>query len=406
MTQFIDVDLPRDERGNDPNDYRWHDDYIETLLGGEKMQGREQPRPDKPSGFELIRLDELIKNVTGTQYLIKPFLERDCIGTIFGDSDTYKSFIVLDMGLHLASGLDYCGHNVHQSPVVYIAGEGHGGIGRRVLAWLNKHGIKPGEIPFYASKVPAQLIEQGNALEIAKVIKVTCPASPGLIIIDTLSTNIGNGDESDNKDMARLLNNVNLYIRSTTGACIPIVSHVGHGDKERERGAYCIRGNVDFRILVKREGSTDERRCSMHHLKSKDGPLFDPASFRAEVVTLPGVLDSENEESTSLVLESIEYVPQKDAKSLPEKTEQCLVVLQDLHGTASENLSSRGYDPLGAKVQSKDWMAECVRRKVIKGKSPASEKAQFQRIKRELKDGKLILVDGVFSELAPPPDEG
>jgi len=144
----------------------------------------------------------------------------------------------------------------------------------------------------------------------------------------------------------------------------------------------------------------------MFSLKTKDGPLFPPTSFKAEIVTLPGVFDSENEESTSLVLESIEYVPQKDRKSLPEKAEQCLVVLRDLHQSAADNLSDSGYDPMGAEVQSKDWQAECIRRKVIKGKTPASQKAQFQRIKGQLKKGELILVDGVFVAPAPPQDEG
>jgi len=400
MTEFIDVDLPVDERGNDPNDFRWHEDYVNSLLGNERR------RKQDANTFELIRLDALIKNVTGTNYLIKPYLEKDCVGTIFGDSDTYKSFIVLDIGLHLSSGIDYHGHKVHQCPVVYIAGEGHGGIGRRCLAWMNKHGLKPDETPFYASKVPAQLIEEGNTRKIAEIIKRICPVNPGMIIIDTLSTNIGNGDESDNKDMSVLLNNVNVHIRTPTGACVGIVAHVGHGDKERERGAYCIRGNVDFRIIVKRDGLPQERRCSMFSLKTKDGPLFPPASFKAEIITLPGVVDSEGEESTSLALESIEYVPQKDRKSLPEKTEQCLVVLQDLYQSATDNLADRGYDPMGAKVQSKDWQAECIRRKVIKGNTSASKKTQFQRIKGELKKGELILVDGVFVAPAEPQDEG
>jgi len=344
MTDITEVYCPKDERGNDPNDWRNNSEYIDRLLGSEEPIHDEQDQGNT-SGFELVRLDELIQNVTGTQYLIKPYLEKDCVGTIFGDSDTYKSFIILDIGLHLAAGIDYYGHKVHQCPVVYIAGEGHGGIGRRCLAWMNRYGVKSGEIPFYASKVPAQLIEEGNTRQIAEIIQRICPVNPGMIVIDTLSTNIGNGDESQNKDMSLLLNNVNSHIRTPTGACVAIVAHVGHGDKKRERGAYCIRGNVDFRILVKRDGITQERRCSMFSLKTKDGPLFPPASFKAVIVTLPSVFDSEGEESTSLVLESIEYIPQKDRKSLPEKTEQCLVVLQDLHQSAADNLSDSGYDP-------------------------------------------------------------
>lgn len=404
MTEIRSTTLPVDDRGNDPNDFHDELDYMEMARKAEAEAAQIESRDT--SAFELIRLDELLKNVTGNQYLIKPYLESDCMGTLYGDSDTYKSFIVLDIGLHLAAGINYHGHNVHQRPVVYIAGEGHGGIGRRVLAWTIKHSIKPGAFPFYVSKVPARLIEEGHALEIAKVIKSTCPVNPGLIIIDTLSTNIGDGDESDNKDMARLLNNVNLYLRATTQACVLIVAHVGHGDKERERGAYCIRGNVDFRILVKREGAPQERRCTMFSKKTKDGQPFPPASFKAEIAPLPGVLDSEGEESTSLVLDSIEYVPQKDLKALPEKSEQCLIVLQDLYETARNNLAEHSHDPSGARITSKDWQAECVRRKTIKGKSPASEKSQFQRIKRELRDGALILVDGLHVTPLLPEGEG
>ncbi len=406
MTEILDTTLPADERGNDPNDFRADQDYMEMLYRSESEAKQIEARQAEETGFQLIRLDELVENVTGTQYLIKPYLEKDCVGTLFGDSDTYKTFIALDIGLSLAAGIDYHRHKLHSCPVVYIAGEGHGGIGRRVLAWMISHNIKPGEIPFFASTVPAQLIEQGNAVEIVRVVKSACTEDPGLIIIDTLSTNIGDGDESDNKDMARLLNNVNLYLRSTTHACVLIVAHVGHGDKERERGAYCIRGNVDFRVLIKREGTPQERRCTMFSLKTKDGPLFPPTSFKAEIVTLPGVLDSEGEESTSLVLDSIEYVPQKDRKSLPEKSEQCLIVLQDLYQTAATNLTESGRDPKTARVQNKDWQAECIRRKAIKGKSPASEKAQFQRIKRELRDGTLIQVDGVYVTPILPAGEG
>ena len=133
MTTIKKVALPRDERGNDPNDMRDDNGYTDAIKGGTAS----------PPAFKLIRLDEIIKNVTGTNYLVKPYLERDCIGTVFGDSDTYKSFIMLDFGLHIASGRNYHGYQVHQCPVVYIAGEGHGGIGRRLLAWVTAHGINP-----------------------------------------------------------------------------------------------------------------------------------------------------------------------------------------------------------------------------------------------------------------------
>lgn len=392
MTEFIDVDLPRDETGNDPNDFRWHKQYVGTLLGKES---------GNPKGFNLIRLDELIKTMTGPQYLIKPFFERDCIGTVFGDSDTYKSFLMIDVALHIATGTDYYGHKVHKCPVVYIAGEGQSGLGRRVAAWLTKRGLKPGITPFYLSTIPAQLIEEGNAQEIARSIKEICPETPGLIVIDTLSTNIGDGDESANKDISRLLINLNIHLRKPTGACVAIVHHVGHSDKERERGAYAIRANVDFRILVRRDGDLADRKCSIHSKKTKDGSPFEPTAFQAEIVTVPGVSDSEGEETTSLVLDMVEYVRPADVKKLPEKSRQCLEILKRLYVERRSNLEASNHDPEGARVEPKEWQAECEKMKVISG-TKESRKTQFYRIKGQLLEGKLVVPNGPFVFPAEP----
>ena len=354
------------------------------------------PQEDDEPRFGLIRLDALVEQLTGADYLIKPLFERNCIGTVYGESDAYKSFIMVDVALHLATGTPYHGHNVQQCPVVYIAGEGHGGLGRRVSAWLVSHCFDPKGVPFYLSTVPAELIEQGNALEIARIIECTCPQKPGLIVIDTLSTNIGDGDESDNRDISRLLANVNVFLRITTGACVAIVAHVGHADKERERGGYALRGNVDFRILVRRDGSPEDRRCSIHCRKTKDGPPFPPMAFQANVVALPGVFDSEGEQATSLVLHAVDYVPAAEGKALPEKTEQCLVILRDLHDQAAANLVAGGYSPDGARVESGAWFEECTRRAVIRGKNSNSQRSQFRRIKGHLKENGLIFTDKTF----------
>ncbi|MFN2253663.1 MAG: hypothetical protein ACK2U6_05415, partial [Candidatus Promineifilaceae bacterium] len=58
-------------------------------------------------------------------------------------------------------------------------------------------------------------------------------------------------------------------------------------------------------------------------------------------------------------------------------------------------------DPEGARVEPKEWQAECETMKVISG-TKGSRKTQFYRIKRELLDGKLIHPDGAFVFPAQP----
>ena len=267
MTKILEATAPKDKKGNDPNDFRQDQGYIRRILGNATTVAGE------PQGFQFIGLDAIRKGLKGADYLIKPFLERDTTVVFFGESGIYKSFVALDLGLCIAHGIPYHDHPTHQGAVFYLCGEGKGGIARRVEAWLLERKPKQQAAPFYVSELPAQLIEDGNAEAVAAAIQQAVSAAgkdPAFIIIDTLSTNIGNGDESNNADIARLLGNVNTHIRERFKACVMFVHHVGHGDKDRERGAYALRGNADARILVK----SYKDGCSLHSMKNKDGAAF------------------------------------------------------------------------------------------------------------------------------------
>jgi hypothetical protein len=119
-------------------------------------------------------------------------------------------------------------------------------------------------------------------------------------------------------------------------------------------------------------------------------------------VTVPGVSDSEGEKTTSLVLGMVDYIRPADVKKLPEKLQQCLAILRKLYADNRSNLEASNHDPDGARVESKDWQAECENMKVITGKSKGSRKSQFYRIKRELLEGKLIHQDDIFVFPAEP----
>ncbi|MDO2063659.1 AAA family ATPase, partial [Escherichia coli] len=57
------------------------------------------------------------------------------VGTVFGQSGTFKSFLVLDLLAHIANGQPWFGHRVTAAPAVYVPFEGQGGIPKRVAAW-------------------------------------------------------------------------------------------------------------------------------------------------------------------------------------------------------------------------------------------------------------------------------
>jgi len=384
---------------SDPSENRNPDAYtnavrfVTSIMGSINTRRQAQGLPaeipgssqDEPVAMGFLSLSEIRSSLKGAQYLVKPYLERETTAVMFGESGTYKSFICLDIGLSIAYGIPYHGHRTHKSPVFYVCGEGSGGIARRIEAWMLAHPKQAEDsAPFYVSKVPACLIEDGNAAGIAAAIQQQEPGiNPGLIIMDTLSTNIGDGDESSNPDVAKLMNNVNVHLRDVFGCCVLIVHHVGHGDKDRERGAYALRGNADARIQVKPDG---DHKCSMHSLKVKDGPEFDPVAFSARVVTIPGIFDSEGEAVASLVLDRSEYVePERSTDG--RQASQALVILRDMFTERRNNLSQRGDDPAGARVEDSCWYAELERLEIIK---PGASRQAKNNLKRKLKDQGMI----------------
>ena len=322
---------------------------------------------------------------------------------MFGESGCYKSFLATDIGLCVAYGIDFHGFGAHQGPVFYICGEGHGGIGRRIEAWLIQHGLTGSDAPFYVSELPAQLINEGDAESIGDVIGRLCHqhGNPALIIIDTLSTNMGEGDENSNADVARLLNNVNTHLRARFDACILIVHHVGHGDKDRERGAYALRGNADARMLVKAEPGYS---CSLHSLKMKDGPLFEPVAFRTIGKNIPGITDSEGEPVTSLVLEKKEYIDEGTVKKLSGQIGSALAVLKDMYETARANLRAGGYPETQARVETKAWKAKLKTLGIVK---EDATRQVLDKIRKRLVDEGMATVKGghIFPAMDMSPED-
>lgn len=333
---------------------------------------RAPAQPSTTDTFAFAPADSLTHSLKAPEYLIKPYLERDAVHVLFGDSDTLKSFIAIDMGCHVAAGLTYYGHRCKAGAVFYLCGEGRGGIARRLAAWkiakqINRIG------PFFVSEIPAQLIDTRNAQAIRTQIEHLAQQAgypPTLIIIDTLATNIGDGDENHTKDINAFLGNIVRELRQPFEAAILLVHHVGHGDKGRERGAYAIRGNADARIHVERSEHAD--LILMHSVKAKDGEKWPTVGFAWQQVKL-GITDPEDgEEYTSLAVHMTTDLPVEAngagrakgaTRGLGKAQARAVNVLLDLVQEQIENKRAGGYETAGMipLVATEDWRDACFR---------------------------------------------
>lgn len=243
------------------------------------------------------------EDLTSVSYLIKGVTNKGDIAFWFGDSGVLKSFIVTDVAFHVAHGRDWHGHRVRQTGVLIVIAEGQAGYKKRLKAIMAKYGTTT--LPIWIVPEPVALDYEADTLtRWLEMAEAELGCEIGLVVMDTFSLMLGDGDESSNSDVSLSLNALR---KAVTGRAVMLVHHTGHGDKGRERGAYQIRGNADVRILIERDESGTGDVLTVTNLKNKDDRLFDPINLTFEVVHLG--LDEDGDSVTSLVIAGTEMLP-------------------------------------------------------------------------------------------------
>lgn len=207
--------------------------------------------------------------------LVEGLLHRDTLAMIVAKYASYKSFVALDLGLHIALGLDWYGRKVTRGPVVYIYAEGKHGIGRRVEAWRLMNGLpEVGGIHFLPQSV--LLNEPRDCRDLLATIGQLA-APPIAVIVDTLARTL-KGNESAAEDMGAYIAACD-QIKETTGATILLVHHTGW-ENTRSRGSSNLPGAIDTEITLTRDGD----RVDIATTKQKDGVEQHIATLEAVTV--------------------------------------------------------------------------------------------------------------------------
>jgi hypothetical protein len=252
------------------------------------------PRPQTAPTlrYKLLTIDELLSMKRNPWLVCKAFRLGD-LAAFFGDPGCGKTFVVLDMVFAVASGLEWRVHKTRKGGVVYLAGEGAGGLGRRLLAWGIERGVDvraldvrilPHAIPFMNDVEFRALLDSLEEL----------PEKPTVIVVDTLARYMLFGDENSARDMGVFVDRC-TKLRDATGATVIIVHHKRKG-AAFERGSSALRGAADVMIEVRKESGL----ITVVGDKSKDDEPLEPHYFRFKSVYLGQ--DEDGEPATSLVL--------------------------------------------------------------------------------------------------------
>lgn len=290
------------------------------------------------------------------QYLVKRLLGPSEVTVLFGQSGHFKSVIAVDLAMSVASGKPFHGTRTRKAGVLYVAGEGHGGLRKRIRAWLLANGFSTAsEQPaIYVTDAGADLI--GNPAQLRATVEhatKTLGVNVELIVLDTLAANFGQGDENHAGDMALAVGNAK---QAAPGAAVLLIHHTGHGQEARERGSYALVAAADYRLLAQYDEVS--QRVDVKFLKVKEDERPEPLGFSWRRVCLEW-RDADGEELSSVVLERVTSGTEVIGRgSLGKNQQLALRVLQRLYGLRERYHRQQGEPQEEAAVLLPAWRSE------------------------------------------------
>jgi hypothetical protein len=157
----------------------------------------------KPAGITLLGVDDIFAMPDPVELVSGMLVERENVAFV-GVPKCGKTFLALEIAMCIAANRPVLGKRMVRRPgvVVYLSGEGHGGMKKRIAAWCKSHGVDRSVLRgkfFYHVGVPALSLDTATNLTAAKAYIEGIRAihgEPVLIVIDTMARSLGGLDEN------------------------------------------------------------------------------------------------------------------------------------------------------------------------------------------------------------------
>ena len=272
--------MPTGEANNfDANDLMQRDgfDVLAALLEGATMPPVSYP-------VSVAFADELPDRYEPPDELIEGVL-TSCDGSVlYGDSNSGKTFLVIDMAASVARGVSWMDKRTEPGMVVYLAAESPASVRGRLQAYQKHHGCK---VPNFAIvQSPIDLFDgdadTNRVITLVQQLERQRDQKVRLIVGDTLARLSAGANENAGQDMGLVVRRFDR-IRTECKAHFLLIHHSGKAAAAGARGWSGIRAAVDTEIEI---SDSPSGRCveitKQRDLSSKGLRI----GFRLDVVTL------------------------------------------------------------------------------------------------------------------------
>lgn len=294
----------------------------------------DQPTPaGEKSRFPIIDAGEFSRGARPT-WMIKNLLPRAELVVLFGVSGSGKTFMVLDMAMSIARGVDWRGLRTKPGRVVYIAAEGAGGFRNRLQAYAQHNQLELDGLPIGVIQAAPNFLQKTDALDLAKSVIAYGPVD--LIIVDTFAQTTPGANENSGEDVGRAITHCKGLHRAT-GAVVLLVHHSGKDASRGARGWSGLKAAADAEIEIVR--TTQGRVCRTS--KQKDAADGLEWGFDLEVVSIGFDEDGDEVSSCVVVEAALPIVSQVAARKLGEWEKLIMEVVSEFGLAQSSGIEIR-----------------------------------------------------------------
>jgi RecA-family ATPase len=229
-----------------------------------------------PSRQELPGFEELpwkvetltsLLSLPDPGWIIDQVIPEDAFVLIFGPPGCGKSFLALDLAIHL--GLhrpNWLGHEIDLARrPLYVAAEGGGGIIKRARAWFKGNGIEPPlDSPVQIIREPIDLLDETTTDRL--LLTWAGLANPEPLFLDTWSRCLAGANENSAEHTSAAVAILDDY-RATTQSSVVALHHTPLDARDRPRGSSALLAACDVAIMVENRNGTRVATVT----KSRDG---------------------------------------------------------------------------------------------------------------------------------------
>jgi hypothetical protein len=248
----------------------------------ELLEAATEPPIDYP--VSVVFADELGDKYEPPDELVEDMLTADGGSVVYGDSNTAKTFVVIDMAASVARGVPWQGKRTEAGLVVYLAVESPSSVQTRLQAYQKHHNCK---VPNFAIvRSPLDLFDgdadTNKVITLVRQLERERGQKVRLIVGDTLARLSAGANENAGQDMGLVVRRFDR-IRIECKAHFLLVHHSGKAAAAGARGWSGIRAAIDSEFEVT---DTPAGRC-LEITKQRDLPSKgDRIGFRLDSVHL------------------------------------------------------------------------------------------------------------------------